>query len=79
MPALQVWRRPLPQVLREYVMDPIGASNTWRWDGYENSWVNVDGQMVQSSGSRGRPRAKDPGGCARPLTVFVQAQPLAGE
>jgi CubicO group peptidase (beta-lactamase class C family) len=46
--ALQVWRRPLPQVLREYVMDPIGASNTWRWYGYENSWVNVDGQMIQS-------------------------------
>jgi CubicO group peptidase (beta-lactamase class C family) len=46
--ALQVWRRPLPQVLREYVMDPIGASNTWRWYGYENSWVNVDGQMMQS-------------------------------
>ncbi len=31
--ALHVWRRPLPQVLREYVMDPIGASNTWRWHG----------------------------------------------
>jgi CubicO group peptidase (beta-lactamase class C family) len=46
--ALQVWRRPLPQVLREYVMDPIGASNTWRWYGYENSWVNIDGQMMQS-------------------------------
>jgi CubicO group peptidase (beta-lactamase class C family) len=46
--ALHVWRRPLPQVLRELVMDPIGASNTWRWYGYENSWVNVDGQMVQS-------------------------------
>jgi CubicO group peptidase (beta-lactamase class C family) len=46
--ALHVWRRPLPQVLREYVMDPIGASNTWRWHGYENSWVNVDGVMVQS-------------------------------
>jgi CubicO group peptidase (beta-lactamase class C family) len=29
-------------------MDPIGASNTWRWHGYENSWVNVDGVMVQS-------------------------------
>lgn len=29
-------------------MDPIGASNTWRWLGYENSWVNVDGVMVQS-------------------------------
>ncbi len=46
--ALQVWRRPLPQVLREYVMDPIDASNTWRWHGYDNSWVNVDGVMVQS-------------------------------
>jgi CubicO group peptidase (beta-lactamase class C family) len=46
--ALTVWRRPLPQVLREYVMDPIGASNTWRWYGYDNSWVIIDGQLVQS-------------------------------
>jgi CubicO group peptidase (beta-lactamase class C family) len=46
--ALEVWRRPLPQVLRELVMDPIGASNTWRWHGYENSWVVLDGQAVQS-------------------------------
>ena len=46
--ALQVWRRPLPQVLKENIMDPIGASNTWRWFGYENSWVVIDGQPVQS-------------------------------
>lgn len=46
--ALQVWRRPLPQVLRDEVMDPIGASRTWRWTGYENSWVLMDGQAVQS-------------------------------
>jgi len=46
--TLQVWRRPLPQVLREYVMDPIGASNTWRWNGYENSWVTLDGERMQS-------------------------------
>jgi CubicO group peptidase (beta-lactamase class C family) len=46
--ALHVWRRPLPQVLREYVMDPIGATNTWRWHGYENSWVIIDGQKMQS-------------------------------
>ncbi|MFN2567497.1 MAG: serine hydrolase domain-containing protein [Gemmatimonadaceae bacterium] len=46
--ALEVWRRPLPQVLKEHVMDPIGASNTWRWYGYENSWVLLDGQAVQS-------------------------------
>ncbi|WP_420129203.1 serine hydrolase domain-containing protein [Longimicrobium sp.] len=46
--ALSVWRRPLPQVLREHVMDPIGASPTWRWTGYENSWVLMDGAAVQS-------------------------------
>jgi CubicO group peptidase (beta-lactamase class C family) len=46
--SLMVWRRPLPQVLREYVMDPIGASNTWRWYGYDNSWIILDGQLVQS-------------------------------
>lgn len=45
---LQVWRKPLPQVLKEQVMDRIGASNTWRWFGYDKSWVNVDGQMMQS-------------------------------
>jgi CubicO group peptidase (beta-lactamase class C family) len=29
-------------------MDPIGASQTWRWYGYENSWVLIDGAAVQS-------------------------------
>lgn len=46
--ALNVWRRPLPRVLREEVMDPIGASHTWRWYGYDNSWVVMDGEAVQS-------------------------------
>lgn len=46
--ALHVWRRPLPQVLRELVMEPIGASRTWRWHGYENSWVTIDGESMQS-------------------------------
>jgi len=46
--ALNVWRRPLPQVLKETIMDPIGASDTWRWFGYENSWVVLDGNIVQS-------------------------------
>ena len=45
---LQVWRKPLPDVLKQCIMDPIGASSTWRWFGYENSWVNVDGVKVQS-------------------------------
>ena len=39
---------PLPQVLKTYIMDPIGASNTWRWNGYRNSWIVLDGQAVLS-------------------------------
>lgn len=45
---LQIWRKPLPQVLKEHVMDPIGASSTWRWYGYENSFVTIDGINMQS-------------------------------
>ncbi len=46
--ALNVWRKPLPQVLKENVMDEIGASQTWRWFGYQNSFVVIDGQIMQS-------------------------------
>jgi CubicO group peptidase (beta-lactamase class C family) len=46
--ATCVWRLPLPQVLKTYIMDPIGASNTWRWYGYRNAWIVLDGQAVQS-------------------------------
>jgi CubicO group peptidase (beta-lactamase class C family) len=46
--ALHVWRQPLPAVLRERIMDPIGASTTWRWHGYDNAWVEIDGMRLQS-------------------------------
>jgi CubicO group peptidase (beta-lactamase class C family) len=46
--ALHVLRRPLPDVLREEIMEPIGASSTWRWHGYENSYVEIDGKRMQS-------------------------------
>ena len=51
--ALQVWRRPLPDIARTEIMDPIGASSTWRWYGYENSWVDIDGRKVQSVAAGG--------------------------
>jgi CubicO group peptidase (beta-lactamase class C family) len=45
---LHVLRKPLPMVLKDAIMDPIGASSTWRWFGYEGSDVLVDGVMMQS-------------------------------
>jgi CubicO group peptidase (beta-lactamase class C family) len=45
---MQVLREPLPQALRTRIMDPIGASPTWRWHGYADSWLELDGQKMQS-------------------------------
>jgi CubicO group peptidase (beta-lactamase class C family) len=46
--ATLVWRKPLPEVLRENIMNPIGASNTWAWTGYKNAWIVIDGKLIQS-------------------------------
>ncbi|WP_286761039.1 serine hydrolase domain-containing protein [Salegentibacter sp. UBA1130] len=45
---LNVFRKPLPKVLKEKIMDPINASSSWRWFGYENSWTTIDGYKMQS-------------------------------
>ena len=45
---LQVFREPLPQVLKRRIMDPIGASQTWKWDGYRNSFDTIDGKQMLS-------------------------------
>lgn len=43
-----VWRKPLPMVLKEHVMDRIGASTTWRWHGYDHAWTEIDGIWMKS-------------------------------
>ena len=45
---LHLFKRPLPEVLEERIMDRIGASDDWRWHGYETSWTEIDGQRMQS-------------------------------
>ncbi len=46
--ATAVWHKSLPDVLREKIMEPIGASNQWHWTGYRNSWIVMDGKLIQS-------------------------------
>ena len=43
-----IWRKPLPQVLKEELMDKIGASTTWRWHGYDHAWTEIDGIKMKS-------------------------------
>jgi CubicO group peptidase (beta-lactamase class C family) len=45
---LHLFGRPLPEVFRETVMQPIGASDNWRWVGYDNAWIELNGRRVQS-------------------------------
>ena len=48
---LELWKTPLPEVIKQYVMDPIGASTTWQYHGYYNSEVMIDGKkMISVSG-----------------------------
>ena len=45
---LRVWKRPIPDVLKTEIMDPIGASDTWKWLGYDNADVEVEGKTMKS-------------------------------
>ena len=46
--ALRVLGKPLPTVLKDRIMDPIGASPSWSWNGYSTSFVDLNGERVQS-------------------------------
>ncbi|WP_445383495.1 serine hydrolase domain-containing protein [Robiginitalea sp. IMCC43444] len=62
-----VWRKPLPQVLKEELMDPIGASSSWRWFGYDHAWTIIDGLKMQSVTGGGHSGAG----------IFISAEDMA--
>jgi CubicO group peptidase (beta-lactamase class C family) len=48
---LEVWQKPLPQVLKNEIMDRVGASNSWQYHGYADSYADIGGKrMVSVSG-----------------------------
>jgi len=44
---LHLFKRPLPQVFLESVLQPIGGGRDFRWEGYDDSWVEIDGRRIQ--------------------------------
>ena len=45
----RVFGKGLPEVLKENIMDQIGASNEWKWQGYgPKSTVEINGKPVES-------------------------------
>ncbi|HTQ15132.1 MAG TPA: serine hydrolase [Rhizomicrobium sp.] len=61
-----LWKRPLPDVLKQYVMDPIGASRTWHWEHYRNAFVTIGGRRI----------AVPPGGGHWGGGMFISARDL---
>jgi CubicO group peptidase (beta-lactamase class C family) len=45
---LRIFKRPIPDVFRDEVMNPIGASTTWKWVPYANAYVDIDGKRMPS-------------------------------
>ncbi|MET1258456.1 serine hydrolase [Flagellimonas sp. DF-77] len=62
-----LWRQPLPQVLKKHLMDPIGASTTWRWFGYDHAWTEIDGLQMKSVTGGGHSGAG----------IFISAEDMA--
>lgn len=62
-----IWRKPLPIVLKEELMDKIGASTTWRWHGYKNAWTEIDGIQMKSVTGGGHSGAG----------IFISAEDMA--
>ena len=38
---LRLFKKPIPDVFRDEVMNPIGASTTWKWVPYTNAYVDI--------------------------------------
>lgn len=45
---LHLFQKPLPDVFREKIALQAGLSENWKWVGYDNAWVDIAGQKVQS-------------------------------
>jgi CubicO group peptidase (beta-lactamase class C family) len=45
---LRTFKKPVPEVFRDEIMEPIGASNAWKWVPYHNSYVTIDGKRMAS-------------------------------
>tara|TARA_R110000765_G_scaffold240666_1_gene342980 strand:- start:2856 stop:4007 length:1152 start_codon:yes stop_codon:yes gene_type:complete len=62
-----LWRKPMPMVLKEKIMDKIGASSAWRWYGYDHAWTEIDGLQMKSVTGGGHSGAG----------IFISAEDMA--
>ena len=45
---LHLWKRPLPEVFAQRILQPLGCADPFLWEGYEQGWCEVDGHRMLS-------------------------------
>ncbi|MCD6076757.1 MAG: serine hydrolase [Ramlibacter sp.] len=45
---LHLFKRPLPDVFVEEILAPLGGGEGFRWVGYDDAWVDIDGKRMPS-------------------------------
>ena len=45
---LHLFKRPLEQVFADEVLAPLGGGGGFRWEGYDDAWVEIDGRRMPS-------------------------------
>ena len=45
---LHLYQKPIPDIFRRYFLDPLECSEEFEWEGYDNSWVEVEDAMNQT-------------------------------
>lgn len=45
---LRIWKKPMPDVVRDEIFNPIGASNTWQYIPYPVAMAEVNGKQMPS-------------------------------
>ncbi|MBK8528094.1 MAG: serine hydrolase [Rubrivivax sp.] len=43
---LHLFRQPLQDVMRDELLHPLGAQDEFRWQGYDDAWVTLDGRRL---------------------------------
>ena len=45
---LHLFRRPLPEVFTQSILQPLGGGEGFLWEGYDDAWASIDGVRMQS-------------------------------
>lgn len=45
---LHLFKRSLPEIFLEHVLQPLGGGRDFRWEGYDDAWEEIGGRRMQS-------------------------------